>query len=309
MKQIFISLDPAYQLAQSIAHNYGAPLVNVSTRTFPDGEVATVLPENIRFDSACAIIIHPMCPPVHDNFFKIVSAMHAIRSAGAAEIMLVIPYFGYARHDVDTHKNEGLFATVIAMLEVAGMDACFTVDMHEPTTTSFFQVPVVNIMVHEVWAQEIERIMQHTKDVCVVSPDAGGAARVYALSERFNLPSVIFDKKRTGLNDITVANSEPCTASTAVLIDDIIDTGRTACVVAEHLKQQHVKDVYACFSHAVLSAQAHEGIASGVFKKVCVTNTIAIPENMQNIHVIDIGVHIAAELAHYLDKGVDDGRS
>jgi ribose-phosphate pyrophosphokinase len=65
---------------------------------------------------------------------------------------------------------------------------------------------------------------------------------------------------------------------TAVLVDDMIDTGGTICEGAKILRQEGARQVYACATHAVFSPPAIERLSSGVFEEVIVTNTIPVPE-------------------------------
>jgi ribose-phosphate pyrophosphokinase len=68
------------------------------------------------------------------------------------------------------------------------------------------------------------------------------------------------------------------TGKTAVLVDDMIDTGGTICEGARILREEGARQVYACATHAVFSPPAIERLSSGVFEEVIVTNTIPVPE-------------------------------
>jgi ribose-phosphate pyrophosphokinase len=65
---------------------------------------------------------------------------------------------------------------------------------------------------------------------------------------------------------------------TAVLVDDMIDTGGTISEGARILREEGARQVYACATHAVFSPPAVERLSSGVFEEVIVTNTIPVPE-------------------------------
>jgi ribose-phosphate pyrophosphokinase len=65
---------------------------------------------------------------------------------------------------------------------------------------------------------------------------------------------------------------------TAVLVDDMIDTGGTISEGAKILRQEGARQVYACATHAVFSPPAIERLSSGVFEEVIVTNTIPVSE-------------------------------
>ena len=91
-------------------------------------------------------------------------------------------------------------------------------------------------------------------------------------------PLAIIDKRRTGHNlaeSLTVIGD--VAGKTAVLIDDMIDTGGTICAGAKLLRQEGAQRVIACATHAVFSPPACERLsAEGLFEQVVVTNSLPI---------------------------------
>jgi ribose-phosphate pyrophosphokinase len=118
-------------------------------------------------------------------------------------------------------------------------------------------------------------------DLVVVSPDVGGVARARAFAKKLNdAPLAIIDKRRQAHNVAEVLNViGDVKDKTAVLVDDIIDTGGTIAAGAKLLREEGARQVYACATHAVFSPPAIERLSSGVFEEVIVTNTIPIAES------------------------------
>jgi ribose-phosphate pyrophosphokinase len=89
-------------------------------------------------------------------------------------------------------------------------------------------------------------------------------------------PLAIIDKRRSGHNmaeSLTVIGD--VTGKTAILIDDMIDTGGTICQGAKLLRQRGAARVLACATHAVFSPPAVERLSEpGLFEEVVVTNSI-----------------------------------
>ena len=81
-------------------------------------------------------------------------------------------------------------------------------------------------------------------------------------------PLAIIDKRRTGHNmaeSLTVIGD--VAGRTAILIDDMIDTGGTICAGARLLREQGAKRVLACATHAVFSPPASERLSvEGLFE-------------------------------------------
>jgi ribose-phosphate pyrophosphokinase len=63
-----------------------------------------------------------------------------------------------------------------------------------------------------------------------------------------------------------------------LIIDDMCDTGGTICKVAEALYRSGAENIYACFTHGVLSGRAIENLSASHLKKIIVTNTIPLCE-------------------------------
>jgi len=108
----------------------------------------------------------------------------------------------------------------------------------------------------------------------------GGVARARAFAKQMNdAPLAIIDKRRSGHNvaeSLTVIGD--VAGKTAVLIDDMIDTGGTICAGARLLRQRGAARVLCCATHAVFSPPAIERLSEeGLFEEVVVTNSIPLP--------------------------------
>jgi ribose-phosphate pyrophosphokinase len=78
---------------------------------------------------------------------------------------------------------------------------------------------------------------------------------------------------------------------TAVLIDDMIDTGGTICQGARLLRREGARRVLACATHAVFSPPAIERLSEpGLLEEVLVTNSIPISDerNFPQLKVLSV---------------------
>ena len=84
-------------------------------------------------------------------------------------------------------------------------------------------------------------------DIVVVSPDSGGANRARALAKRLNCTLAIGDKRRSGNEDKTELLNIICyvKCKSAILFDDIIDTGGSLIKVSKALVEKGAKKIYA----------------------------------------------------------------
>ncbi len=78
---------------------------------------------------------------------------------------------------------------------------------------------------------------------------------------------------------------------TAILIDDMIDTGGTICSGANLLKEEGANKIFACASHAVFSPPSYERLSSkNLFEQVIVTNSIPVlhKDNFPQLKVLSV---------------------
>ena len=84
-------------LANKVAASYGMALGNVITTEFSDGEFQVSFEETVRGQDV--FIVQSTFPPV-DNLFELLLMVDAAKRASARKIIVVVPYFGFARQQV-----------------------------------------------------------------------------------------------------------------------------------------------------------------------------------------------------------------
>ena len=145
---------------------------------------------------------------------------------------------------------------------------------------------------------------KNIEDLCVVSPDHGGATRARKMSEALDCPIAIIDKRRPKPNVAEVMGIIGDVAGkNCVLIDDMIDTAGTIVAGAQVLKEKGAKDVYIACTHGVLSGPAVDRLKDCVAKEVIITDTIAIPEEKRFDKLVQISV---AELLAYTIESIEN---
>ena len=267
-------------LAQEIAAYLGIPVGPRVSKRFADGELYIQIQESIR---GCDVfLVQPTCAPVNDHLMELLIMVDACRRASARQITAVIPYYGYARADRKTAGRESITAKLVAnLLKESGVNRVLAMDLHSAQIQGYFDIPCDHIYGAPVLVDYLAT--RDLGEVVVVSPDVGGVARARAFAKRMDdAPLAIIDKRRSAHNvaeSLTVIGD--VSGKTAVLVDDMIDTGGTISQGAKLLRQQGAKRVIACATHAVFSPPAVERLSEpGLFEEVVVTNSIPIaPED------------------------------
>lgn len=295
------ALSSNQELAHSMADILGTEVGKSKVHHFADGEILVEIEESVRGKDV--FIVQSTSNPVTENLMEILVLTDALKRASAKEITAVIPYFGYARQDRKTKPRQPITSRLVAdLLTVAGVDRVVTVDLHARQIQGFFDIPVDEMEALPLICRYIKN--KNIEDLCVVSPDHGGATRARKMSEALDCPIAIIDKRRPKPNVAEVMGIIGDVAGkNCVLIDDMIDTAGTIVAGAQILKEKGAKDVYIACTHGVLSGPAVDRLKDCVAKEVIITDTIAIPEEKRFDKLVQISV---AELLAYTIESIEN---
>lgn len=296
------SLSSSKKLAQDIASILGTKVGDCKVHHFADGEILCEIGESVRGKDV--FIVQSTSNPVTENLMEILVLTDALKRASAREITAVIPYFGYARQDRKAKPRQPITSKLVAdLLTTAGVNRVVTVDLHAAQIQGFFDIPVDEMQALPLLIKYFRK--KKVQDLCVVSPDHGGATRARKMSEAFDCPIAIIDKRRPKPNVVEVmgiiGNVE---GKNCILIDDMIDTAGTITAGVDMLKQKGAKDVYIACTHGVLSGPAVERLSTCAAKEVVITNTIEIPQEKKFDKLVSVSV--AGLLAHTIENIEND---
>ena len=273
------------ELASRIAAKYGVAMGNVMITEFSDGEFCPSFEETVRGNRV--FLIQSTNPPA-DNLLELLMLCDAAKRASAKHITAVIPYFGLARQDRKDKPRVPIGAKLAAkMLMVAGATRIMTMDLHADQIQGFFEVPVDHLFSSALFIKDIEAL--NLTDLCIASPDMGGAKRAHAYGSKLQAEVVICYKQRKEANVIdkmmVIGDVE---GKNVILVDDMVDTGGTLCKAAEMLKEKGAKTVRAYCTHGVLSGPAHERIAHSTLEELVIADTIPQTQENPKIRVISV---------------------
>ncbi len=277
------------ELTGEISKKTGVPLGISEVKRFADGEIKVKIGENIR--GRDVFVVQSTCPPA-DNLLELLLFLDAAKRASADRVTAVIPYYGYARQDRKDEPRVPISAKLIAnLLASSGADRVLTMDLHAEQIQGFFDIPVDHLYAVPVFIDYY--LKRDLGEYVIVSPDAGRVNRVRAFARRLgkDLPIAIVDKRRTGPNQSVVSNViGEIEGKTALIYDDILDTGGTLIDAAQAIADKGAKEVYGCIVHPLLSRNAPQRIKDSCIKELVVTDSIPLANEKKNekIKVISI---------------------
>lgn len=282
--KIFSGTGSQY-LAERIAQKFGIPLGKITIQKFSDGEIQPVFNESIRGD--VVFLIQSTCSPT-DNIMELLLMIDAARRASAYKVVVVMPYYGYARQDRKDKPRVAIGSKLIAnMLVAAGADRIITMDLHAPQIQGYFDIPVDHLDSSAIFIPYIEQLQM--ENLTFAAPDVGSANRIREIASYFNAEMVICDKHRKRANEIaSMVVIGDVAGRDVVLIDDICDTGGTLAKAAGLLKEKGAKSVRALCTHPVLSGNAYANIDNSVMEELVVCDTIPLKQRSSKIKVLSV---------------------
>lgn len=293
-------------LAEEICGHLTCDLGKASTDRFSDGEFNFQIGENVR--GSDVFIVQPTCPPTDQNLMELLIMIDTFRRASSERVTAVIPYFGYARSDKKDRPRVPIAAKLVAnLITESGADRILTIDLHAAQIQGFFDIPVDHLYAAPIVVDYFNN--DPIENLIVVAPDTGGAERARAYAKRLNAGLALCDKRRERANEADVMNIVgDVKGKNCLIVDDMCDTGGTICKVAEALHKAGANDIFACFTHAVLSGKAVDNICNSHLKKVIVTNSIPVGGDRHvlvrdgRIEVLSVGKLLASAIKSIHDE-------
>jgi ribose-phosphate pyrophosphokinase len=301
--QIFAGTG-SQKLAEQICKSYGSPLGKINIQKFSDGEIQPIFLESVR--GAFVFLVQSTYAPA-DNLMELLLMIDAARRASAYKIIVVLPYYGYARQDRKDRPRVAIGSKLVAnMLVAAGADRIVTMDLHAPQIQGFFDIPVDHLDSSAVFIPYITQLK--LENLTFAAPDVGATNRIREIASYFEAEMVICDKHRKRANEIaSMVVIGDVTDRDIVIIDDICDTAGTLAKAASLMKDKGARSVRALVTHPVLSGKAYENIENSVLEELVVCDTIPLKMESPKIKVLTVGNLFAVAIRNaYENKSINN---
>jgi ribose-phosphate pyrophosphokinase len=282
-------------LAENTARQLDMSLVTAEVGAFADGETRVHVADDMR--GATVFIVQPTCPPVNEHLMVLALLADAVRAAGAARVIGIVPYFGYARQEQRSRPGDPRSAQVAGrLLASVGLDHLVTLDLHAPALESALPMPATLLGAEEIFLPRVKS--WGIKDLVVVAPDAGGLKRAQRFALALNAPLVAIAKVRprpdaaVPLQVLGEAKDRAC-----LIVDDMASTGRTLAGAADALRQARAREVHAVVTHAVVAPGALDRLFAARLGKVLTTDSIPIAADAR-LEVVPIAPLLARSVRY-----------
>jgi len=239
-------------------------LIHSEEMHFANGEIKTVITENIRGDDH--YIVQCFDDPnsaqsINDNLMALMTAVNAAYQSDADSITVVIPQYAYSRQE-RKKTREGITAKQIArFLEISGADRVITLDVHAEAIMGFFsRATLEDLHASHTLINHFENNYS-TENLVITSPDVGGAEKARFYSKAMRTGLAIVDKARDYSKASVVESMRlvgKVEGKNVLLPDDMISTGGTIINAARLLRDNGAKNIYIACSLPFFNGYARE---------------------------------------------------
>lgn len=308
MKPIIFSTSANAILAKKYAKLTDGVIGQLETVTFANSEIKVRIISEV--ENKETVIIHSIANPANRALVELLFMVDALKRQNAESVTVIIPYFGYARQNIQHLPGECVSLNVIVKtLEALRVDKVVTVDIHDEASSGIFSIPFQNLSALPFLADELKKVLKisasNEPDYVIASPDQGGVERARIFANHFydnkNYPeTVVVEKKR----DLSKTHQSKAVAifgevknKQVVLVDDVSTSGKTIINAAKLCLQAGAKKVLAVVVHADLATGVAKLLQQSQLEAFFTTNTIEqTVEDLKpysKISVIDIAKVLA----------------
>jgi ribose-phosphate pyrophosphokinase len=286
MKQFVASGTSHPILAQLLSNHLDIPLCHQDIKLFNNSEIGVNIHSNIRNSDIFLVQTgwwdKENNKSINDFIMETLILIDAYKRSAVSSITLVIPHFPYARQDKKDESRSPITAKLMAnLLEKAGVTRVVIIDLHAPQIQGFFDIPVDNIYSVHIFNDYFTTIRNDDLDYLIISPDVGGMKRAIKFGKILNVPVTMMYKQRDYSKISTidsmgiVGDLSLLQNKTAIICDDMCDTGGTLIQCINILEGYGVNEVICFITHGIFSEPALKRITEcNILSKMVVLNTI-----------------------------------
>lgn len=308
---VLIAGNSNNKLALNISNYLKKDLCKINISQFSNTEIKINICENIRNKDIFIIQTgnyisdsdNNIKYSINDVLIETLIMIDACKRSMVKTINLIMPCYPYARQDKKEESREPITAKLVAnLLTVAGITRLIVMDLHASQIQGFFDIPVDNIYSINLVIDHLNKyifdnlcIVQRQQNYIVVSPDAGATKRTLKFAKLMKLDTVIMHKQRNyeKINSvektILIGEEEQLINKTAIICDDICDTGGTLLKVIDNLKKYKIKDVIVIITHAIFSGKCIENMNnSDLISRIIVSDSISQDNSLRNCDKVSI---------------------
>jgi ribose-phosphate pyrophosphokinase len=282
---LLFALGATRSFGDKVAERLGIALAEFEEAAFEDGEHKARPLVSVR--GRDVFVLHSLHgdheQSVNDKLVRLLLFLGALRDASAASVTAVVPYLCYSREDRKTKARDPVTTRYVATLfEAMEVDRVVTLDVHNLSAyQNAFRCRTEHLEARELFVEHVAVALGDERAV-VVSPDLGGAKRAErfreSLAKRLGRPvdGGLVEKYRS--DDVVSGEglSGDVSGRIAILVDDMISSGRTIVRAARTTRAGGARAVWAVATHPVFAPGADRLLADEVLERLITLDVLPI---------------------------------
>ena len=235
------------------------PKGNATVHRYQNGELHVTLITDVTRETC--VVVGTIAPP-DANLLQMLALTHTLKLHGASSVTAVLPYLAYARHDRIMPAESMLTELVGKLFFAAGCTRVVCIDAHSQLDATLFPLPLSSLSPATLFAEVMHRdgITAHT----IVSPDAGGVQRAKDFARAY-----------MGRDEGTLSHE-------VIIVDDMLDTGRTLVACSQELKAHGVTSIIIVISHGLFTDDAWHVLWQLNVHRIYVLDTVPLKPSLAN---------------------------
>lgn len=225
-----------------------------------------------------------------DDIMDLLLAENALRNKYGIglKLNLELPYLPYARQDRVCAPGQAFSLEVFAnMLRLLRLNKLVTWDCHSQVGTKL--TGAINVLPIDIIRSDAQLLaMFKDEGTVLVCPDNGAVGRCSTIRDELNLAEMVMCEKRrdpaTGKVYKVDVLTDDLTGKSAVICDDICDSGSTVIKLAEQLRAKNADKVMLFVTHGIFSKGLD--VFDGLIDEVVTTNSFTQTDHAK-LKVID----------------------
>lgn len=253
---------------------------------------------------------HTMSP---DEHFQDIKRTILAMMGHAKRITVVMPFLYESRQHRRKSRESLDCALALQELKALGVDNIITFDAHDPNVQN--AIPTMSMDNFYPTNDILKEFMKNEKidkdNTLVISPDAGAMDRARFLADIIKVDVGLFYKRRdlskvvNGMNPIEAHEylGKDLEGKTAIVVDDMIASGKSLIDVAEELKKRKANKIFFFSTFALFTNGPDifiESQQNKLFDKIYSTNLTYVPEEIKRSKWF-----IAADCSKFMAEIID----
>ena len=263
MSAVILAFADSMAAADRLGASLDLPVRDVAVHRFPDKEALVRIPA-----SAQSVILYRSLDDPDRKLIELLLAASAARDSGAERVILVAPYLAYMRQDKAFHPGEAVSQKVIGGLLASHFDALMTVDPHLHRVATLSEaIPGISAISLSA-APLLTALIDAGDNPIIIGPDSESRQWTEAIARPLGLETLVATKQRLSDRQVslTIPDVEHARGRRAIIVDDMISSGRTLVEAAKLLRQAGATSIEAIATHCLahpddLAFMAAHGIA------------------------------------------------